>query len=102
MDVTYANKEYRTDVLKYIKENYKDRKDQAFGSKVFTHFISVLKKHGENTEKFEHIKIDTVNVRYGVVVFSGKDNVVKLKRYTDKELRDNIWMMRSCRLEQLS
>jgi len=98
MELTYADKEYRTDVLKYIKENYKYRKDQTFGAKVFAHFIHVLKKNGENTEKFENIKINTVNVRYGVVVFSGKDNVVKLKRYTDKELRDNIWMMRRCQL----
>jgi hypothetical protein len=98
MELTYADKEYRTDVLKYIKENYKYRKDQTFGAKVFAYFIHVLKKNGENTEKFENIKINTVNVRYGVVVFSGKDNVVKLKRYTDKELRDNIWMMRRCQL----
>jgi len=101
MEITYANNGYRKDVLEYIKENYKDRKDQAFGVKVFTYFISVLKRHGENTDKFKHIKIDTVNVRYGIVVFSGKNDMVK-KRYTDKELNDNIWMMRSCRLEQLS
>lgn len=51
---------------------------------MFAYFIHVLKKHGENTEKFENIKINTVNVRYGVVVFSGKDNVVKLKRTPTK------------------
>jgi hypothetical protein len=62
----------------------------------------VLNEYAENTNKFENIEIDTVHVRYGVVVFSGKEDVVKLKRYTEKELRDNIWMMRSCRLEQLS
>ena len=65
---------------------------------MFTYFISVLKKHGENTEMLKHIKIDSVNVRYGVIVFSGKDDVVKLKRYTDTELRDSIWMMRRCQL----
>jgi len=102
MEITYANNEYRKDVLEYIKENYKDRKNQTFGAKVFAYFISVLKEYGENTDKFEHIRIDKVNVRYGVVVFSGKDDVVKLKRYTDTELRENIWMMRRCRLEQLS
>ena len=52
MELTYADKEYRTDVLKYIKENYKYRKDQTFGAKVFAYFIHVLKKNGENTEKF--------------------------------------------------
>lgn len=102
MEITYTNNEYRKDVLKYIKENYKERKDQAFGAKVFTYFISVLKEYAENTNKFENIEIDTINVRYGIIVFSGKDDVVKLKRFSDKELRDNIWMMRSCRLEQLS
>ena len=98
MELTYANKVFRKNVIKFITGNYPDRKDSAFGAKVFAYFIHVLKKHGENTENFEHIKIDNVNVRYGVVVFSGKDNVVKLKRYTDKELRDNIWMMRRCQL----
>lgn len=102
MEITYANNEYRKDVLEYIKVNYKERKDQAFGAKVFTYFISVLKEYAENTNKFENIEIDTINVRYGIIVFSGKDDVVKLKRFSDKELRDNIWMMRSCRLEQLS
>jgi hypothetical protein len=102
MEITYANNEYRKDVLEYIKVNYKERKGQAFGTKVFTYFISVLKEYGENTNKFENIEIDTVNVRYGVVVFSGKEDVVKLKRYTDTELKDNILMMRRCRLEQLS
>jgi len=38
----------------------------------------VLKEYGENTTKFDNIKIDTVNVRYAIVVFSGKDGVVKL------------------------
>ena len=101
MEVKYANNEYRKEVLEYIKVNYKERKNQAFGAKVFAYFVSVLKKHGANTEKFETFKIDTVNVHYGVVVFEGKDDVVKLKRYTDKELSEN-WMMRRCRLEQLS
>jgi hypothetical protein len=98
MEIAYGNNEYRKNVLEFIKENYKDKKDQAFGAKVFTYFISVLKKHGENTEMLKHIKIDSVNVRYGVIVFSGKDDVVKLKRYTDTELRDSIWMMRRCQL----
>jgi hypothetical protein len=102
MEITYANNEYRKDVLKFIKDNYRDRKDQAFGTKVFTYFISVLNEYGENTNKFENIRIDNVNVRHGVVIFSGKDDLVKLKRYTDKELKENIWMMRRCRLEQLS
>ncbi|RPJ74457.1 MAG: hypothetical protein EHM20_10560 [Alphaproteobacteria bacterium] len=100
MELTYANKEYRKDILAFIKENFENRKDKAFGAKVFTYFISVLKKHGENTEKFEHMKIETVNVRHGIVVFSGKNNMVKLKRYTDKELRDDIRMMRLCQLER--
>jgi hypothetical protein len=43
-----------------------------------TYFISVLKEYGENTTKFDNIKIDTVNVRYGIVVFSGKYDIVKL------------------------
>jgi hypothetical protein len=98
MEITYANNEYRKDVLKFIKENYKDRKDQAFGATMFTYFISVLKEYGENTDKFEYIKIDTVNVRYGVIIFSGKNDIVKLKRYTDAELKNNIWMMRRCQL----
>jgi hypothetical protein len=28
MEITYANNGYRKDVLEYIKENYKDRKDR--------------------------------------------------------------------------
>jgi hypothetical protein len=100
MDITYANNEYRKDVLEFIKESCKDRNNRAFGAKVFNYFISVLKKHGENTEKFENIKIDKINVRYGVIVFSGRDDVVKLKRYTDTELRDGIWIMRRCQLSR--
>jgi hypothetical protein len=66
-ETTYANNEYRKEVLGYIKDNYKDRKDQAFGATVFTYFISVLKEYGENTDKFANIEIDTVNVRYNVL-----------------------------------
>ena len=36
MEIAYGNNEYRKNVLEFIKENYKDKKDQAFGAKVFT------------------------------------------------------------------
>jgi hypothetical protein len=98
MEITYANNEYRKEVLNFIKINNKERKDQSFGTKAFTYFISLLKEFGENTEKIEHINIESVSVRYGIVVFYGKNDVVKLKRYSEKELRDNIWMMRRCQL----
>lgn len=98
MEIIYYHNEYRKDVFKFIKDNHKKRKDQDFGAKVFSYFISVLNEFGESTERLENIKIDVVKVRYGVVIFTGKDDVVKLKRYTDKELKDSIQIMRRCLL----
>ena len=98
MEIIYNNNEYRKDVLEFIKANYKERKNQSFGAKVFNYFISILNEFGESTEKLENIKIDTVKVRLGVVIFTGKDDVVKLKRYNDTELKESIQLMRRCLL----